>query len=105
MWMDNLEYLLWRLSRQLLQMSETNHPENQPYVEFTEDETSLRIVAELPGVRPEDIAISAMEGEVEVVVRRGGAAWYSEAFESEKIDPNALKISFRNGVLQIDASS
>ncbi len=70
----------------------------EPLVDVIEDDDSIKVLAELPGVEKEDIKLYAMPRRLTINVDR---RYYKELeFESE-IDRGSAKSSYKNGVLEI----
>lgn len=73
----------------------------EPLVDVIEDESSVKVVAELPGVEKEDIKLFATVRGLTITVDNVDRRYFKELeFESE-IDRASAKSSYRNGVLEI----
>ena len=73
----------------------------EPLVDVIEDESSVKVVAELPGVEKEDIKLFATVRGLSISVENVDRRYFKELeFESE-IDRSSVKSSYRNGVLEI----
>ena len=73
----------------------------EPLVDVIEDESGVKVVAELPGVEKEDIKLYATVRGLTISVDNMDRRYFKELeFESE-IDRGSAKSSYRNGVLEI----
>ena len=73
----------------------------EPLVDVIEDDTSVKVVAELPGVEKKDIKLFATVRGLTISVDNVDRRYFKELeFESE-IDRGSAKSSYRNGVLEI----
>ena len=73
----------------------------EPLVDVIEDESSVKVVAELPGVEKENIKLFATVRGLTISVDNVNRRYHKELeFESE-IDRGSAKSSYRNGVLEI----
>ena len=73
----------------------------EPLIDVIEDESNVKVVAELPGVEKEDIKLFATVRGLTISVENVDRRYFKELeFESE-IDRSSAKSSYRNGVLEI----
>jgi HSP20 family protein len=73
----------------------------EPLVDVIEDDLSVKVVAELPGVEKDDIKLFATVRGLTINVDNIDRRYFKELeFESE-IDRGSAKSSYRNGVLEI----
>jgi HSP20 family protein len=75
-----------------------------PPVDIYENKDELLLVADLPGVGPDDVSIDYDAPELRIRARReqgfDGAAQYFRAFRvDERIDPNGIEAELKDGVL------
>ena len=99
--MDNFEYLLWTLSRQLLNMVGQTQGHFEPYIEVADTADGIRVTAELPGIRPQDIRVNVSEDELTLTVLKNGLTAYTETFEADGLDEKSARIGCLNGVLEV----
>jgi HSP20 family molecular chaperone IbpA len=100
--MDDFEDFLWRLSRQLLNMVGPQAVYRaEPYVELTESEGGVKLTAETPGVRPEDLRIRVSDDQIRLNILENGYTVYSGVYETGRLKPREADIHYRNGVLEV----
>jgi HSP20 family protein len=74
----------------------------EPLVDVIEDDSNVKVLAELPGVEKENIKLFATPRGLTITVDNVDRRYYKELeFESE-IDRGTAKSSYRNGVLEIN---
>lgn len=73
----------------------------EPLVDIINEKNDLRIIAELPGVRKEDIELNATEKELEIKVDTAERKYYKKLELPCKIKPETADAKYNNGVLQI----
>ena len=74
----------------------------EPLVDVIDDDSNIKVLAELPGVEKEDIKLFATPRGLTITVDNVDRRYYKELeFESE-IDRSTTKSSYRNGVLEIN---
>jgi len=77
------------------------HDRREPLVDIIEDDDSIKVLAELPGVEKHDIILQAdaytLTIEVDTVERK----YFKEVVFPVDIDKSTAKSKFRNGVLEI----
>ena len=73
----------------------------EPLVDVLDEGDNLVVVAELPGVEEKDIRLK-VEGDIlEIVGSTKDRKYQKEVLLPSAVDPESLKSSFRNGVLEI----
>jgi HSP20 family molecular chaperone IbpA len=103
---EDFEEVFWRLSRQLLNMvgAQVSFSQgHEPYVELTETKEGVALTAEVPGVRAQDIRVKARPDHIRLQIVEAGETVYSSIFETRPIDPEAVRISLKNGILEVNA--
>jgi len=75
--------------------------EREPLMDIIEEERDVAIVAELPGVKKEDIHIHATQFNVTISVDTVEHKYYKEVALPVEIDPESVAATYKNGVLQI----
>jgi len=98
--MEDLEYLLWRLSRQLFTMMDSQGIQ-KPFVELSETDEGVHLTAELHAVLPQDLRVRVMESGICLKVHRGGDVVCSEVYETSRINPLGANMKFINGILDM----
>ena len=75
-----------------------------PYVEITQTDDGTSLTCELPQADAQDLLVTADPGRIHVKIVKNGSTTYSQTYETEGIDPDSLRISYVNGVLEIKAA-
>jgi HSP20 family protein len=73
----------------------------EPLVDVIEDEGSIKVVAELPGVEKNDIKLLATLRGLTIKVDNPDRRYYKEIDFVSEIDRSKVKSSYRNGVLEV----
>lgn len=75
----------------------------EPLVDTIVDKKTktLKIVAELPGVEKKDIKVVVEGKKVRIDAEHGDKKYHLEAPIKEKVDENAIKASYTNGILEV----
>lgn len=72
----------------------------EPLVDVFDEGESVLVVAELPGVAEEDIAVEVKE-DVLSLETRGDRKYAKEVLLPERVDPATMKKACKNGVLEL----
>jgi HSP20 family protein len=73
----------------------------EPLVDVFDEQGEIRVIAEMPGVSEEDIAVD-LNGDILTLKAEGkGHKYAKEILLSSKINAESLQKSFRNGILEI----
>lgn len=90
------------------QTQEKTHPAREltPHVDIFENETELLVVADVPGLDPNDIGVHVELPELRIVAKTQGASGsptvYTRSFRiDERIDPESVKAEYKDGVLSV----
>ena len=75
--------------------------EREPLVDVIEDEDTVTVVAELPGVDKENIKVRATENKVIISARGPDKKYYKEVELPTKVKPETAKATYKNGVLEV----
>jgi len=75
--------------------------EYEPLVDVFKDETSVVIVADLPGIEKDTIEVNATEDKVIILVDSPKRKYYQELNLPAKVDPKSSVASYKNGVLEV----
>ena len=73
----------------------------EPLVDVIEDDDTIRIIAEVPGVEKKDIDLTCTETTLIVSVDTEKRKYYKEVELPGEVDPKVGKASFKNGVLEV----
>jgi HSP20 family protein len=98
---DDVDEFIWRLSRHLANLINMQGASQEPYVEVVENDDSVLLTAEIPGVRAEDIRVRVHEGAIRLTIRENGFTAYSETFETGRLNPKDASVKCVNGVLEV----
>ena len=74
--------------------------EREPLVDVFDEEDTILVVAELPGVEEDDIHIE-IEGDILSLSTTGDREYSKEILLPSLVDPAAMKATYRNGVLEV----
>ena len=75
--------------------------ECEPLIDLFLDETSVVVVAELPGIDKESIEVDATEDKMTISVNSARHKYYRDLNLPAKVDPKSSAASFKNGVLEV----
>ena len=75
--------------------------EREPLVDVLEDERTITVVAEVPGVNKEDIDIRIKDKTLIISAQSGDRKYYKEIELPAKVKPETAKASYKNGVLEV----
>ena len=73
----------------------------EPLVDIIDEKNQLRIIAELPGVRKEDIDLHATEKKLEIKVDTEERKYYKSLELPCKVKPETAEAKYNNGVLEV----
>jgi HSP20 family protein len=76
--------------------------EREPLIDVIEDTDVLRVIAEVPGVRKEDIDLSATENSLLIQAESAKRKYYKELDLPCNIIPESASAKFKNGVLEVE---
>jgi len=72
----------------------------EPLVDVFDEEGSITVIAELPGVKEEEIRLEAKEDIVKLETT-GERKYAKEILLPAKVDAASKEMSFKNGVLEV----
>lgn len=75
--------------------------EREPLVDVLEEDKTIAIVAQLPGVEKGDIDVHITETQATISVNTQEHSYYKKLQLPAIVDPESVRTSFKNGVLQI----
>ncbi len=73
----------------------------EPFVEVIPSPNIIRVIAEIPGVRREDIDLRATENKLIISAQTGDRKYHKEVELPAKVDPKNVDASYENGVLDV----
>ncbi|MEM0459019.1 MAG: archaeal heat shock protein Hsp20 [Thermofilaceae archaeon] len=73
----------------------------EPFTDVIEEEDTVRVIVDIPGVEKEDISVEATETEIRISAERGERKYFKSVKLPTKIRPETAKASYKNGVLTI----
>lgn len=73
----------------------------EPLVDVFEEESEIKVVAELPGIREDQLRIDVKEDILSLMAEDGGRKYSKDVLLPCAVDPAAMKSSCTNGVLEI----
>ncbi len=79
----------------------TTESRREPLTDVIEREDSISITVELPGVEREEIGLSTTSKKAIIEVDNPERRYYKEVDLPSPVDPDSVKATFRNGVLDI----
>jgi HSP20 family protein len=77
------------------------HERREPLVDVIEDDDSIKVLAELPGVEKQDIKLHATTYGITIDVENAERKYFKELTFPVDIDRSTAKSTYRNGVLEI----
>jgi HSP20 family protein len=78
--------------------------EREPLVDVIEEKDEFKVVSEVPGVEKEDIDLNTSENSLTIAVDTKGRRYYKEVALPSPVNPENVKASYRNGVLEVTLS-
>ena len=72
----------------------------EPLVDVVSSDKEVRVIAEIPGVKKEDIELTIDEKSLEISVE-GDRRYHKQLELSSVVDPKGAKSSYNNGVLEV----
>jgi len=61
----------------------------------------IQVFAEVPGVEKSDIKLNATENSLSIAVDTETRKYHKEVELPERVDPDSVKATYRNGVLEV----
>ena len=75
----------------------------EPLVDVVSSENDVRVLAEIPGVKKEDIDVTVNEKSMVISVDSGERGYYKELDLPGAVDPKSAKSTYNNGILEVTA--
>jgi HSP20 family protein len=73
----------------------------EPLVDVVSSSKEVRVIAEMPGVKKEDINLTVKEKSVVISVDKEERGYYKELDLPEVVDPKRAKSTYNNGILEV----
>ena len=75
--------------------------EREPLVDTIEEDETIKVVAEVPGVEKDDIDLDCTEKTLTISVDSATKKYYKDIEFPSDVDPTSAQASYRNGVLEV----
>ncbi|MDK2781473.1 MAG: hypothetical protein PWR13_501 [Archaeoglobi archaeon] len=75
--------------------------ERRPLVDVIETDDEIQVIAEIPGVKKEDIELNATERTLEIRSEGEKRRYYEKVELPAEIDPDSVKATYNNGILEV----
>jgi len=75
--------------------------EREPITDVFDEKEEVRVYAEMPGVRQEDIKLDLKEDILDISVQSGDRKYHKEILLPAKVKAENLTSSYKNGILEI----
>lgn len=82
-------------------IKETGIEERKPLVDVIETDNEIQVIAEMPGVRKEDIELKATERSLEIRAEGENRKYHEVVNLPAEVDPDSAKAKYNNGVLEV----
>ena len=73
----------------------------EPLVDVVSSGKEVRVIAEMPGVRKEDIDVTVSERSMVISVETGERGYYKELDLPGVVDPKGARSAYNNGILEV----
>jgi HSP20 family protein len=73
----------------------------EPLVDIVTSDRDVRVIAEMPGVRKEDINVTVDENSVVISVESENRGYYKKLDLPGSVDPKGAKSTYNNGILEV----
>ena len=74
----------------------------EPYVDVMDEHDHIKIIAEMPGIKKDDIKLKATKtGDIHITAKGDNYKYEKDLQLDVEIDPNTIKANYNNGVLEI----
>ncbi len=75
--------------------------ERKPLVDVIETDNEIQVIAEMPGVKKEDIELKATERSLEIKAEGETRKYHEVVSLPADVDPDSAKARYNNGVLEV----
>ncbi|MEM0266012.1 MAG: archaeal heat shock protein Hsp20 [Archaeoglobaceae archaeon] len=82
-------------------IKETGIEERKPLVDVIETDNEVQVIAEMPGVRKEDIELKATERSLEIKAEGESRKYHEIVNLPAEVDPDSARARYNNGVLEV----
>jgi HSP20 family protein len=79
----------------------TVEEEREPLTDVFDEEKEIRIYAEMPGVRQQDIKLEIKEDILDISAQTGDRKYHKEILLPAKVKAETMTSSYNNGILEI----
>jgi HSP20 family protein len=73
----------------------------EPLIDVVSSGKDVRVIAEIPGVKKEDIDVTINEKSMVISVKSGERSYYKELDLPGPVNPNGAKSAYNNGILEV----
>ena len=73
----------------------------EPLVDVVSSGREVRVIAEMPGVRKEDVNVTVSEKSMVISVESEGRGYYKELDLPGTVDPKGARSTYNNGILEV----
>lgn len=73
----------------------------EPLTDIFDEKDSLRVIAEMPGIEPSEIKVDLKDDILTIAAEGQDRKYSKEVLLPAKGRPDALKISYKNGILEV----
>ncbi|MDV3292984.1 MAG: Hsp20/alpha crystallin family protein [Nitrososphaerales archaeon] len=73
----------------------------EPLVDVVTSEKDVKVIAEIPGVRKEDVNVMVQDKTVTISVDTENRKYFKELILPDVVDPQGAKSTYNNGILEI----
>ena len=73
----------------------------EPLVDVVSSGREVRVIAEMPGVRKEDVNVTVSEKSMVISVASEGRGYYKELDLPGTVDPKGARSTYNNGILEV----
>jgi len=83
------------------QIREIKEKEPEPLIDVLEQDNEITIVAQLPGIKKEDIDVYVTETQATISVNTKEHSYHKKLQLPATVNPKSVQTTYKNGVLQI----
>lgn len=75
--------------------------EREPLVDVIEEEKTIKVIAEIPGVNKEDINLECIDKVLKISAQSVERRYYKEVDLPTEVEAESAKASYKNGILEV----
>lgn len=75
--------------------------DREPIVDVFDEETEIKVYAEMPGVNATDVKLELTGDILEIAAQTGNRKYHKELLLPSKVNQTSMQSSFNNGILEI----